>query len=218
MRERAAGAATTYGWPFGLLGDTRVLLSALCLALNLGACGDEDWSHDTVSPRDSGVRDADGAAASGGKSGNTGSPRAGGGPGFPNGLPTPELQSVQCGTAVCVSPTAGFGFIKACCADEATSICGITGLSGTCMKPDPGDPRCPALNFRGLISLPSCCNEEHQCGLDATRVGMPGCMDLSWAAQQARVWGISDDEIPPPRPCGASESTHADAGAADAGS
>jgi hypothetical protein len=183
MQERRLCSATRQRWQFGLSRACRMhvpALCALCLVLGsalLASCGDDTEIEESPGRRDAGVSGQGGAAA---KSGRPARPQAAGESG--SGRPSPpELAMVECGTAVCVSPIVGFGFINACCADEATSICGIKTLSGSCMKPDPGDPRCPALNFRGLIGLPSCCSEDGQCGLEGTRVGMPGCMGLASA-------------------------------------
>jgi hypothetical protein len=229
MRGRVLGSATTGHWPLGLLRLSEALWRALrLLCIVLGAallceCGDDDWKGDAGSPRDAGVSASGGAAAVGGRSGSRAVPRGGAGSSFPPMLPMSDQAAIACGTALCVSPTAGFGFITACCADPGKSICGIMSLSGSCMKPDPGDPRCPALNFRGIVSLPSCCNSANQCGLDPSRVGMPGCLDLAEAAEQTRAWGISDEEIPKPRACDTGASSHPepepepDAGAQDAG-
>ena len=217
MQERRLGAATRRRWQFGLMRAPQTrwpALRVLCLVFGsalLTSCGDDSGIEDAPSRRDAGVSGQGGAAAKGGRPASPPLPRGG-----ESGSDRPALPPtiIECGTAVCVSPPS-FGFVSACCADEATSICGVMMLNGTCQKPDPGDPRCPALNFRGIISLPSCCNDDQQCGLEGTRVGMPGCMDLEGAHKQARLWGVSGDEIPSPRPCDATSGTHLDAGIED---
>jgi hypothetical protein len=89
--------------------------------------------------------------------------------------------------------------------------------SGECVKPSAGDPRCPALNFRGLISVPSCCTLTGQCGLDSSMFGMFGCQDLASATVQASQMFVAGLSIPEPRPCDPVSAAHPDAGHADAG-
>ena len=215
MRERFWGsAARLRSWhPAQGRALARVLAGAALLALAPWPCGcGDDAAAPVQHAKDAGSPDA--SAASGGKAGGAAS--AGAGSTFP-GFPMPELLVVQCGTAMCVSPAGGFGFITACCASEGTSTCGTTAPSGECVKPSAGDPRCPALNFRGLISVPSCCTEMGQCGLDGTMFAMPGCRDLASASAQASAMFAIGVSIPEPRPCDPVSAAHADAGSEDAG-
>lgn len=215
MRERFVGSAARLPSRRPPRGGAlaRVLAGAVLIALAPWPCGcGDDESQPTPNTKDAGNLDA--AAANGGKSGGASS--AGAASTFP-GLPMPELLMIQCGTATCVSPAAGFGFITACCANEGTSTCGTATPSGECMKPPVGDPRCPALNYRGLISVPSCCTQAGQCGLDATTFGMPGCRDLASASVQASSMFVIGVSIPEPRPCDPVSAAHADAGLEDAG-
>ena len=161
-------------------------------------------------------------SAAGARSGGNGGSAAGAGTGGAAQLdpPVPWLV-VPCGTARCVSPAEGFGFITACCADEGRSTCGTKSPGGDCNLPPAGDPRCPALNFRGLISVPSCCTAAGACGLDGTMYGVPGCTDLASAAVLASATFVIGASVPDARPCDPVKAAHADAdadaGRADAG-
>jgi len=192
------------------------LLRAVLGALLIAACGDDAIPDGKPTALATGTAGRQGAAAASGGNSDTAPASAGSDAWFPGGLPPPLL--VACGTALCASPVAGFGFITACCADEATSTCGTTTPSGGCMKPPAGDPRCPALNFRGIISVPSCCTADGACGLDGAMYGMPGCTDLASASARANAMRILGVSVPEPRPCDPADSTHADAGTEDAGS
>jgi len=228
MRERFLGSAAKLR---GLLLLQGTLPTPRWAARNAGAlllallshCGDDVSTHELDNTPDAGATQA-GAAANGGQGGHGGhggrsGPAARGGAGSTQGTfpALPQLITVPCGTALCVSPVAGFGFITACCADEGTSTCGTTTPNGACMKPPAGDPRCPALNFRGIVSVPSCCTQKGACGLDGAMYGMPGCTDLESAAQlvsSMRFLGVS---VPEPRVCDPWGAAHADAGVDDAG-
>ena len=222
MRARFPGSATKLrgqrllAGPAGPVGALVLALCALSVTL-LAACGDDAAdAGEQAGIRDAGSSGQAAAAANGGKAGAAAG--RGGGPALPGVLPMlQQPPAIPCGTALCASPIAGLGFIVACCADEGTSTCGTAIPSGACMKPPVGDPRCPGLNFRGIISVPSCCTDQGACGLDGAMWGTSGCRDLESAAQeieQMRAFGVS---IPAPRLCDPWASAHPDAGVDDAG-
>lgn len=182
----------------------------------LGSCVDDTWIDGPSDARhgsqEAGVAEpaANGGAASAPDSARDAS--------VLDGSAEPARITIPCGTAKCLSPISIFGIfpIPTCCADEETSTCGLATPSGACMRPFMGDPRCPALTFRGIVTVPSCCTESGACGLDATMYGLPGCTDLAAAAEQSRMTvGV---EIPEPRQCEPRHATGIDAGDADAGS
>jgi hypothetical protein len=170
--------------------------------LGFVACGDDDSSE---SDCDAGSQDG-GSAGKGGASGKAGA----GGSGAAGGGTTPSAGAVKCGSATCEAPAAAMGFISACCADEATSTCGMTSLmGGQCTMPGKTDPRCPAISAMGFM-IPSCCTAQGMCGVDASMFGFGGCTDLESAAKQS----MGGSTIPAPRRC-----DEADGGAdSDAGS
>jgi hypothetical protein len=64
----------------------------------------------------------------------------------------------------------------------------------------------------GFIMLPSCCTNG-QCGIDASMFGMPGCIDLASASQQAAGMGMAAGiTLPAPQACGADIDAGADSG------
>ena len=131
------------------------------------------------------------------------------------GAGTGQVGSVKCGTATCTSNPQAMGFITACCADEGTSTCGTSMMGGACAKPIAGDPRCPSVS--GVISLPSCCDQNGMCGIDPSMFGMPGCVELGAAAERAMMsmQGMGFNIMfPAPRAC---DATDLDGGADDAG-
>ena len=146
-----------------------------------------------------GTGGASGRAAAG--SGGAASRAAAGRGGAPAAAP------IACGSSQCASPVPD-GFVLACCADSATSTCGVL-LGGLCIEPPRGAPGCPALDFGSLFSFPSCCTPRGMCGVDLTSVAVPGCVDLATAADRARMSGASV-VFPAPRAC-----DEADAGAAE---
>jgi hypothetical protein len=196
------------------LGTSRMLRVACVSMLMIGiGCGDDDADDSPGAGGRAGRTGESGSAANSGRgatSGNGGSVASNlAGTGVVPGATDP----VQCGANTCTSPGGGFGgFISACCADEATSTCGMS-MGGPCAKPVASDSRCPGLNVMGF-TLPSCCGTDDMCGIDASMFGMPGCIELGKAAQQAMSMGGASADIPPPRSCEGSES---DAGT-DAGS
>ena len=187
----------------------RLVVLALIIAAfgvtTLQGCGDD---ADDDSPTDAGSAGKGGSGGGGGRGGaggRSGAGTSGGGSGSSG-------TDVKCGSATCTSPGGMFGgFATACCADTATSTCGMSVMGAPCAKPATGDPRCPGLTVMGAIMLPSCCTMG-LCGIDASMFGMPGCVDLKTAAERSSMMGGSGTMIPAPRACDA-----ADAGAADAG-
>jgi hypothetical protein len=210
MRERISGSAAKERRE-RVLRRAQVAGSVLGILL-LAGC-EQDIGNDDAKSSQASTRNAGTGAAVGGQ------PAAGrGGAAAPAApvLPPPPV-IIPCGTAMCVSAPAGFGFSTVCCADEGTSTCGTTSASGSCMKPQAGDPRCPALNFRGVPSVPSCCTDKGACGLDGTMYGAPGCTDLATAAAQAAPLWFFGVSLPEPRPCDPTRAAHVDAGVDDAG-
>ena len=62
------------------------------------------------------------------------------------------------------------------------------------------DERCPSVDVMGIFTIPSCCTEDGQCGIDATNFG-GGCVELSVAAAMAAQMGGGAIEWPKPQPC-----------------
>lgn len=104
--------------------------------------------------------------------------------------------SVPCGVEPCEP--------GACCADPFAGICGVPIGENGCLMPSPedtmSDDRCPSVDVMGLFTIPSCCTEDGQCGIDATNFG-GGCVELSVAADMAAAMGGGFIMWPSPRPC-----------------
>jgi hypothetical protein len=130
------------------------------------------------------------------------------------GTPTqPGTAAVQCGSTTCQGSGPLAQFLMPCCADAATSTCGMSSLTGAgCMKPVESDPRCPAVDIMGIFKLASCCTTNDRCGIDASMFGMAGCADLQDISSQVPSMGFIS--FPSPRSC---SGTLEDAGAEDAG-
>jgi hypothetical protein len=165
------------------------LLLLIMSAHAFAGCGDDEGSNESPAP--DGGTDASDSGGSGGTGGNGGS----GGSGGTGGAPL----SVRCGSETCETSAAAMGFITACCAVEATSTCGTSIMGNACAVAGESDPRCPALDIMGFIMLPSCCTDENQCGIDAAMFGMPGCVDLATAGEQAQMMG--GITLPEPQAC-----------------
>lgn len=189
----------------------QTLAGLLLCVTGAGGCADDTWladAHDST--REAGV--AERVSATDGRSAARTRADASAADWDPA-----QTTVIPCGTAKCLSPVNVFGVfpVAACCADEDTSTCGLITGNDVCMRPFVGDARCPPLTFRGIISVPSCCNESGACGLDASMYGLPGCIELARAATLAS--GVPGISIPEPRSCSAHTATGADAGDADAG-
>ena len=199
-----------------------VWLTAMLAVAAIAGCGDDDSEVTDAGASHAGTGASSGKGGNGGagarggaggSAGRSGSGGAGGrGAAGRSGGTTPA--SVKCGTATCESPAAAMGFIIACCFDEKISKCGQSIMGRPCGAAVDADPRCPSLAIMsmGLLpDLPSCCTPEGQCGINAAMFGMPGCMDLATASQQAEMMGAGIT-LPAPRPC-----SDADGGVGDAG-
>jgi hypothetical protein len=205
-----------------------VALGLLLSAAAFAGCGDdaESDSHSDSGTRDAetakhrdagGDRDKDAATrgGSGGRDAAVGG--KGGRDAAMNEAREPEATRVECGASICEFSENTFG--RPCCADEAASTCGTSILGGACMPID--DTKCPDINFPGL-PLPACCTSRGMCGIDTSKAGGPGCLDLATAAQRAREAGATV-VFPAPRMCPAdkptdpTQPTDVDAGAEDAG-
>ena len=182
---------------------SRLLL--LILFILAAGCGDDEGSNESAAP-DSGT-DESNSGGSGGTAGNAGSGASGG-----SGGTGGAAQSVACGSETCETPAGAMGFITACCADEATSTCGTSIMGNACAAEGESDPRCPSLDIMGFLMLPSCCTADNQCGIDAAMFGMPGCVDLATAGEQAEMMGGGMGiTLPEPQAC----TDDTDAGADD---
>lgn len=182
-----------------------VLVTCLVLsAIAVVSCGDDDAD---ASDRDAGGSTGDNAGGKGGGGGTAA------GQGAQNGGAGVAADSaVKCGSTTCAAPGGAMGFISACCADEAKSMCGMSLMGNPCSVPSSGDMRCPGHQVMGL-TVPSCCTSDGLCGLDASMFGFGGCTDLKSAAAQAGAMMGGSGNLPSPRACDGS-----DAGADDAGS
>jgi hypothetical protein len=105
-----------------------------------------------------------------------------------------------CGSKNCEPPEDGTA--EACCMDSFSSTCGFKMPGGACAPAIVGDPRCPSVSVAAGITLPSCCTDDGQCGIDATMFTMPGCVDLATAAERAKTMGGGMISFPEPRACG----------------
>ncbi len=144
-----------------------------------GGCGSDDAEEPAKGGTDSG---GSGRAAGGGGSGSA-------------------EKAIMCGTLECQPPEPA-GDLTACCLDPFTSTCGTARAGGPCgMAQASGDPRCPSVDIMGGAILPSCCNQEGKCGIDATMFGSMGCVELSAAAEMAKSMGGGSLTWPAPRSC-----------------
>jgi hypothetical protein len=127
-------------------------------------------------------------------------------------------QVVMCGSATCSVPPEANGLVKACCAEEATNMCGLTSsfVKNECKPPAPPHPICPSLTIAGATAA-GCCTAMGKCGIDVSIIGM-GCIDSSRAGGMTMIGGMMI-EAPPPLECSAdgAAATGDDAGVADAG-
>lgn len=195
MTRRAAPALLT------------ILLGSAALASLIQGCGDDEDGAIDGAVRDSAVdaRDGGGGAGTGGRRANAAgaggrraTPRAGEAGNGKGGA----------GTAWEDSGASGSGGRRA--ADG-----GSAGRSTETAPPSNEEGGCPALDFGGLLVLPSCCTSRRMCGVDTSMVGGPGCLDLATAADRARMSGASVI-FPAPRACEPEpESTDADGGGLD---
>jgi hypothetical protein len=102
------------------------------------------------------------------------------------------VQTLSCGTKTCTGvtiPQAQNFAIPACCADDASSKCGLdsTFLSmfgptfsdpcqplaqpGTLDKSCPASPKSPVQGTALTISFPGCCRADHTCGYQLDTIG-----------------------------------------------
>jgi hypothetical protein len=167
-----------------------ILLSLL--VLSAGACGDDDDdSGGAGSGAGSGASGSGGGASGNGGSGSGGTSSSGsggtsssgsggmssGGSGGMSSSGTGGSMAsapVACGTAMCK----GKGYFRACCADEATSTCGVenTMLHVECAPPGVPDPKCPDRPAAMNMTAKGCCASDGVCGVFAS--GSP-CISLS---------------------------------------
>jgi hypothetical protein len=194
---------------------------AACLVLSAGAtimtCGDDDADSGdgTSSNRDSGPggggnRDS-GTSTGGGRmdastsgnhdGGTSNNGGTSGGNGGTGGDDEPNMSSDEdagadepCGAVVCEAPE--------CCVDPFASLCGAK-LGRACLMPPPetagSDPRCPSVSIMGIFSIPSCCTDDGQCGIDAAMFG-GGCVSYEEAEMGAQMMGAPPGAIPWPEP------------------
>jgi hypothetical protein len=186
---------------------SQTLSILLLCATGLAGCvrgvpDDDDESTDGGMRRArAGGSDASGAGGAGRAAAPSGAGRGG---------VSGSASSVTCGARTCEWPPDGFA--KACCADAATSTCGVVSLmGGRCTETVEDDMGCPVLDFGPLLMLPSCCTSRGMCGVDVTTVGGPGCLDLATAAERARMAGASA-VFPSPRACSDDPGVSTDAG------
>jgi hypothetical protein len=140
-----------------------------------------------------------GSGGSGGGSGGSGGGSGGSGGGSGDPVVVADAGAgVFCGVEVCEEGM--------CCADPFAGICGAPIGERGCLIPSPestsSDPRCPSVDVMGFFTIPSCCTEDGQCGVDGTNFNM-GCIELGMAAEGAMMMGggASLIEWPPPQPC-----------------
>ena len=95
-----------------------------------------------------------------------------------------------------------------CCQDpffEGGGRCGVAAGQACLLPPPPdttSDKRCPGVNVMNIFTIPSCCNDMGQCGIDASMFG-GGCVELGEAAIQAEMMGAGNSiKWPPPQACG----------------
>lgn len=157
---------------------TWVVVVASLVLFSAVACGDDD---------DSGGAGTDGSSGSGGTTGGSGGTSSGSGgmsSGGSGGMSssgsggtssgsggmsssgtggTNAAAPVPCGTAMCK----GQGFFRACCADEATSTCGVESktLNVECAPPAVADPKCPDRPAAMMRTAKGCCGTDGMCGV-----------------------------------------------------
>lgn len=164
------------------------------------ACGDDKGDDGSATPS------AGKGGAGGAKPSSAGAGSAAIGSGVPSGV-----MPVQCGSTMCQGSGPLAQFLMPCCADAATSTCGMASLTGGgCTKPAVSDPRCPEVDLMGVFKLASCCTND-RCGIDASMFGMAGCSDLAMVASLPTMGFIT---FPAPRSC---SGVVDDAGVDDAG-
>lgn len=144
----------------------------------------------------SGGGDRGGSGGKGGSGGSASKDDAGAATTGADGSVLDVDGGVPCGAEVCKP--------GACCADPFVSLCGAPIGERACLIPSPegtmSDARCPSIDVMGLFTIPSCCTEDGQCGIDATNFGS-GCVELSVAAEMAGQMGGGFIEWPKPRAC-----------------
>jgi hypothetical protein len=196
------------GW-FGAIFSGLVLLAS---------CGDDDGDKKPDTDAGEGGEPGTSGSGGGGQGGRGGATAGNGGGGMP-------LVPVACGSELCMGVPIQTAGIQACCADEATSQCGLdTSLLATfgatptrACEPvnQPGEldescPASPAIQAGGfqLMPFPGCCREETgTCGyrvdklLGAINLGL-GCIDSASFGPAGGAGGAGAGGEP--LPCGSS--------------
>jgi len=185
--------------------DQLVVRSLVVLALMAVGCSSSDDKSDDDDGSSSGANGqagtsagTAGTAAGAGAAGMTATAGASGAAGTGTaGSAGMAAMPIECGSTTC-EPTGSF-FMRACCADSATSTCGMSfsfGGGGGCSVPVDPDPRCDSITIM-TFQLPSCCTADNRCGIDSSGFDMGGCRSLDELAEIAMGdGGVGDGGMP----------------------
>jgi len=113
------------------------------------------------------------------------------------------LAALSCGGDDADTSPAAAG--KGAVVGTTTAAAGSGGRGGSASSMVMSDPRCPSVKLGGVTELPSCCDPNGQCGINAAMFGQPLCIELAMADQQAKSLGANSADYPPPRACDAAK-------------
>jgi hypothetical protein len=193
-------------------------MAAWLLVAALGGCGDDSASN--KQGKDASTSDTtDDSKGSGGKTGGTTKKDAGAGDTLVDAGGTDSGSIFMrndagyltidggevCGKNVCKP--------EECCQDQFSGTCGVeisdlmnyTNGQRACLLPPPpdstSDKRCPGVNIMNIFTIPSCCTDMGQCGVDLSMFNY-GCVENGEAKKGAEgMMGASGIMWPDPKPC-----------------